>query len=295
MKKVLVGCLLILVFGMFATCAGGYFFVWRPISGFVAEGNSFMNFEARLVNQAAYNGPEDYKLSPEQVERFVAVNRAVSASLGENVDALRQVLDQRTQDVQEIREILSAFGELKRILGIAVAARDVQVDALNTANMSVHEYRWIRDRFLSALAPGVDLSQLQNSFQNGNFQIPNIPGMPNVPGLPQPATGTPTGTEAEKNDANKQTGAKPGDAPGGKIDAPVAPAAAAPATPAPTALPTAPTTQEAPAAAPTPGVPNVDVLAQLPGGREAYDHNRALIEPYREEAMGWIRNWAASF
>lgn len=240
MKKVLVGCLFILVFGMFATCAGGYFFVWRPISGFVAQGQSFLNFETRLANQTPYNGPADHKLSPQQVEQFVAINRAVSASLGENVDALRQVLNQQSQDVQEFRQIFETLGELKRVLEIAVTARDVQVDALNTASMSVHEYRWVRDRFLSALAPGVDLTQLQNSFQNGTFQLPSVPGMPQIPGLTQPAADQPAGTDAQKDEtANKQDGSKPGEAPGGKIDAPaaVAPDAAPGIAPAVQALP----------------------------------------------------------
>ncbi len=272
MKKLLIGCALLFFCGMIATCAGGYFFVWRPISSFATQAAAFTNFEQRLTNQTPFTGASDYRLTEAQVEAFVGVNRAVSAALGENIDGLSQALQSRMQNVQDVQQLMGAVGELRRVFAIAQAGRNAQVDALNAANLSLAEYQWIRDRFMTTLAPGVDLGQLQQSFQNGQFQLPQLPQLdPNGP------LGS-GGANADTAAAAPADAAPEGDKPD--------PAQEAPAGGKP---------DEAAAAQGGAAAPPTDLIAQLPGGREAWEHNRALTEPYRDEATTWMRNWAATF
>lgn len=270
MKKVLVGCLFLFVIAIVATVVGGYFFIWKPISGAMVEIREFAEYESRIDNKEPWVGPADYMLTPEQVTRFVAVNTAVDAVVGERWEALQQIANQQQTEVQSWQELQGVMRTLGDALRVAGDARDAQVTALNAQGFSLAEYTWIRDRFLSVLVPGIDSSQLEQYLRNGT-QFPQI----DINAIPGIGTGTPSGTGTPAPAAVDDP--KPGATP---PVAEVKPGAAAPG------------------AAVAPGTPNpaaIDPIEQLPGGRAAYTHNRALVEPHLEQAQRWVRYWAASF
>ena len=161
MKKWLIGCLVTGFILVVLVCGAAYLFIWRPLSaaaggdvmGQVSELKKIGEAEQAIKNKSSYTAPADGKLSPAQVAAFVAVQQTISDKMGADF----VVLEEKVKKMNEMesqaaepnfKDIMGGFADMTKLLA---RAKQVQVEGLNAQNMSMEEYRWIRDQVSSAL------------------------------------------------------------------------------------------------------------------------------------------------
>lgn len=189
MKKVLIGCGVVVL--LFAIAAGWAFwrFVWEPGAKLVGDGVATVTETAKRVqglgetnarlreleqgirNQAEYVPPADGLIGLDQLARWLTVEltarEAIAADLKRLEDEAKQSITAPEATAAGNAERLRAgLAALNQIGGIAIRGKEAQVVALNAAEMSLAEYRWVRDTGLAALVAGgvsVGLDQLGQS------------------------------------------------------------------------------------------------------------------------------------
>ena len=173
MKKVAIGCAVLLVLGMVG--AGGASYVaYRKVSssfaGF-AELGSLPDLERSVRNQRPFEPPADGEPSREQIERLLKIQQAVRARLGQQADQIehryRRLLAKDSATAVDLPELISAYRDLAAAY---VDAKRAQVDALNRADLSLEEYRWTRSRAYAALGMSlmdVDVSRIIEDVKAG--------------------------------------------------------------------------------------------------------------------------------
>jgi hypothetical protein len=163
----LIGCLVML--GVLGLCAvlATYFFVVRParvVGAQLQEAaeafREIRTLEEEVENTAPFEPGEEEELSASQLERFVAVQDAVSSSARADFDALEakyrelkalgdggvsKALANPRALAMVVDDFVTALGNAKR----------VQVDALNAQEFSISEYRWTQREALAALGVSV--------------------------------------------------------------------------------------------------------------------------------------------
>jgi hypothetical protein len=162
MKKGLIGCLVVGVL-LIAVGAGlAWFYVLKPMVGAgttALEGArdwaNAVDAEKAIRNQSPFTPPADGRLTQEQVNRFVAVQHDTELALGADFAVLKQQLEmaqgqQGTQDVGKAAGAMAGMGKL------LAKAREAQVEGMNRQDLSLAEYRWIRDAAYAAL-PFLDM------------------------------------------------------------------------------------------------------------------------------------------
>ena len=173
MKKLAIGCAVLLVIGMVGV-AGASWVAYRKVSstfaGF-AELGSLPELERSIREQRRFSPPASGEPSRAQVQRLLEVQGAVRARLGDRADEFerryRRLLAKDRATAADAPEILSAYRDLA---GAYMDAKRAQVDALNRAGLSLEEYRWTRSRAYAALGMpliDVDLSGLIADVQAG--------------------------------------------------------------------------------------------------------------------------------
>ncbi len=191
MKKFLAGCGCLTILLVVAVLAGGYWFIYRPVSDMISVGREAVaEFEAmgeldeEVENDEPFEEPKDGLLTEEQVTRFAAVQRAIVTSAeerGETVEeqyqAMHELGDYQQGERPRIRELAAAFRDLAEL---AHAVKRDQVDALNDQAFSVAEYQWVKTRFYEAYGVGIiavnpgaipDFDSVRQGFQNGDLDI----------------------------------------------------------------------------------------------------------------------------
>jgi hypothetical protein len=219
MKKLLAGCLVVLVIALAGfSVAGFYAFRWaRPMientANYLDRAREMSRLADRITNKSPYVPPETGRLTATQVERFIAVQTRVRDELGERWSAIeaksaeiRQKATEATDNATEgtdntdntdntdkgvrgrdltLAELTSVFSDLA---GIYTEARRAQVNALNAQRFSDAEYTWVRRRVYEAagmeIAGGIDLSKFEELAREGamksSVMLPNLP-KPKVP------------------------------------------------------------------------------------------------------------------
>ena len=133
MKKVAIGCAVLLVLGTVG--AGGASYVaYRKASstfaGFVELG-SLPELERSVRNQRLFEPPADGEASREQIERLLEIQQAVRARLGQRADQIehryRRLLAKDSATAVDLPELISACRDLAAAY---VDAKRAQVDAL---------------------------------------------------------------------------------------------------------------------------------------------------------------------
>ena len=176
-KKVAIGCLVVLVVLGVAGGIGSYF-VYRTIKATfgdtltqLAALSKTPEIERQVRNTTGYAPPADGVLSPAQVERFVAVQAAVRTQMGARFAELEKryktLIDKKEATALDLPELLSAY---KDLAGVWLAGKQAQVDALNAQRFSLEEYRSVRDRTYRALGiplMSVDISQIIDKAMRG--------------------------------------------------------------------------------------------------------------------------------
>jgi hypothetical protein len=161
MKKFAIGCGLVLVLAAVAA-AGIGFYLYRQVSSTVAQFAELAqvpDLERGVRNRTAFVPPASEELTDSQVEKLLQVQAEVRRRLGERMTAFEakyKALSQKEEaSLSDAPAILRAYGD---IASTWLDAKRGQVEALNTAGLSLDEYRWIRDQAYRALGmPFVDL------------------------------------------------------------------------------------------------------------------------------------------
>jgi hypothetical protein len=193
-KKLLVGCLVILVLGAVLFGVAAYF-LYRAASPVIqnaretiAGWSELERLDDSIEKKDPFNPPASNELTQAQVDRFVRVQEHVRTTLG-----------QRMKDIETKYENLNreqgrdpTFGEsmqaLRELAGVFIEARRIQVDALNKEGFSQDEYSWVRERVFQAagieVASRMDFRKLEEAIRSGTgiekIETPNVP-KPNVP------------------------------------------------------------------------------------------------------------------
>lgn len=153
-NKAAVGCLVVVVVLGVGVTAGGYA-VYRKVRagvGRLAELSTMGKLEQSVRNRSAWEPPASGELSRAQVDRLLRVQTTVRARLGDRVTALerkyRTYLDKKEATAADFPAAVSAWGDLATAF---VDGKRAQVDALNDADFSLAEYRWVRAQAYAAL------------------------------------------------------------------------------------------------------------------------------------------------
>lgn len=192
MKKLLIGCLVILVLGAVVIGVGSYF-LYRAASPLIQDARNYLEgmsqlgeIDRQITNRASYTAPGSGELNDAQVQRFVRVQQHVRGQLGQRFKEIESKYEYlRSSNNPSVTELLSS---LREITGVYVDARRYQVEALNKENFSQDEYSWVRDRVFEAagmeIGSRIDIEKLSEAIRNGTglegVSTENIP-RPDVP------------------------------------------------------------------------------------------------------------------
>lgn len=160
MKKWLVGCL---VTGLILLVVGSGLFYWLVWPRLSAAGGDFMGqvdslkkigeAEQAVKNQSSFTAPADGKLSVAQVTAFVAIQQMISDKMGSDFALLEEKYKRMGgQDAQPadagLKDVMGAYADITSLMA---KAKEARVTGLNVQNMSMEEYRWIRNQVSAAL------------------------------------------------------------------------------------------------------------------------------------------------
>ena len=197
MKKLLGGCLIVIVIAIIGFGVAGYYAyrAAKPMidsaGDYVARAREMVSIGDRITNKAPYLPPLNGELTPSQVDRFIAVQGRVRSDMGDRwgqIEAKSAEIQRRTENSKtdlSLNELTSVFSDLANIY---IEARKVQVNALNVHKFSDDEYAWVRRRVYEAagvqLAHGIDMARIEDIARSGaqksGMNMPDMP-MPEVP------------------------------------------------------------------------------------------------------------------
>jgi hypothetical protein len=197
MKKILVGCLVVLVIAIIGFSVAGYYaYRWaqpmiQSTGDYLERAREMARLGDQIQNKSSYTPPATGELTALQVDRFIAVQGRVRDELGarwKEIETKAAEIQAKTRNNQReltFAEFTAVFSDLA---GIYTDARRAQVNALNVQKFSDDEYTWVRNRVYEAagmeVASGIDLSRIQelarDSADRNNVTLPDVP-KPNVP------------------------------------------------------------------------------------------------------------------
>jgi hypothetical protein len=172
-KKIAIGCGLALL--LTGIVAGGLaYYAYRQVSATFTQFAVLAEapeLEKSVRNQELFVPPASEELSDAQIEKLVTVQADVRKRLGERMAAFetqyKTLIDKKEASFSDGPKILQAYADLASTW---IDAKRAQVDALNTANLSLEEYRWIRDQAYRALGQpfvDMDLSKIMENAKTG--------------------------------------------------------------------------------------------------------------------------------
>lgn len=191
MKKLLIGCLVVLVLGAVALGVGAYF-LYRAASPVVQNAREYLDrfsqlseLDKQIKNQSPHSAPASGELSNEQVDRFARVQEHMRATLGQRFNEIDEKYKHLKANADSSRqptfgEMFSALGELA---GVVTDARRAQVDALNQEGFSSAEYAWVKSRVYQAagveLSGAIDFQKIAEAARKGTgidaIRVPDAP------------------------------------------------------------------------------------------------------------------------
>ena len=197
MKKVLAGCLIVIVIAFVGLGVAGYYAyrAARPMldsaGDYMARARELASLGDRIANKKPFIAPAKGELTQSQVERFIAVQTRVRSELDNRwsqIEAKSAEIQRKTRnDTSDLSltELTSVFSDLTSIY---LEGRRAQVSALNVHKFSDGEYAWVRLRVYEAagmhIAHGIDLSAFEDLARDGaqktGMKLPDM-AMPEVP------------------------------------------------------------------------------------------------------------------
>lgn len=183
MKKVVAGCLVVLLLAMVALGVALYFGyrAARPLvdeaTGWMRQARELSALSEDVADRTPYTAPADGELTEDQVRRFLAVHARVRETMGPRWAQLQdraKAFEGRGNG--DGRVSLSEMGAVLSELGsLAVDARRAQVAALNAEGLSSAEYSWVRLRMYEAAGletmMAIDWSALEAMLKRGADEV----------------------------------------------------------------------------------------------------------------------------
>jgi hypothetical protein len=179
MKKLLVGCLVILVLGGVVLAIGSYW-LYRAASPLIEDARNYVqgmsqlsDLERKIENTSPHTPPASGDLTEDQVQRFVRVQQHMRSALGQRMTEIEEKYRHLRSDTESIVPvaITDLLSGLREITNVYVDARRYQVEALNTERFSQDEYAWVRDRMFQAagmeVTSRIDVEKLEDAVRRG--------------------------------------------------------------------------------------------------------------------------------
>lgn len=172
MKKLAIGCLIVLVLGGVAA-AGVAYYAYRRVTQTAAkfaELGNVAEIEKGLRVRGDFVAPTSEELTKGQLDKLIQVQTTIRQHLGERFKDFEQkykVFAEKDAptSVSDFAAVVSAYGDL---VSLWMDAKRTQVAALNDAGLSLDEYRWIRDQAYRAVGipyVDLDLGKIAEEFQ----------------------------------------------------------------------------------------------------------------------------------
>jgi hypothetical protein len=181
MKKVAIGCLVVLVLGC-VVVGGVAFWAYRRVQQTVAQFSELAQvpaIERQVVVKDPFVPPASEELTPNQLDRFLGVQAAIRERLGVRFAEFEQqykvFAEKDKPDITDVPTLIAGYRDLALMW---LDAKRSQVDALNAAKLSLDEYRWIRDQTYKALGipyVDLDLGKIADDIRSGQTSA-NTPG-----------------------------------------------------------------------------------------------------------------------
>jgi hypothetical protein len=162
MGKFLGGCLIVCLVLVVGGGAVGYYVFVKPYTDMAGEAVAFAQeletLDSEIATRGPYQPPKDGAVSPDAMQRYLAVQRGMRTDLEGDMQTLQaryEALDNELESEQRdasIAEIMTAYRDLA---GLYLEAKRAQVAALNEQRMSINEYHWIRGQIYAALGQPV--------------------------------------------------------------------------------------------------------------------------------------------
>jgi hypothetical protein len=183
MKKLALGCGVVLVLTGMAAAAAAYF-VYRQVAPMVtqfAEFGQLAEIERGVRKRGPFNPPPTAELTERQVQQLVQVQQQLRRRLGEQMKTFearyRELANRKDATLADAPAVLQAYGDLA---GTWLDAKRTQIEALNAADLSLEEYRWIRHEAYRALGqPFVDLDMgklVEHAHRGGSLAVGELKG-----------------------------------------------------------------------------------------------------------------------
>ena len=197
MKKILGGCLIVLVIAIVGFGVAGFYAyrAARPMldnaADYVARARELATLSDQVKNKTPFTPPANGELTAGQLDRFLAVQARVRSELGDrwtDLEKKSEALKQKAGANQSEWTLTDITGIFSDFTGIYLQARKAHVNALNVHKFSDEEFSWVRLRVYEAagmqLAGSIDTSAIQEmakeSAQKTGVSLPDVP-MPEVP------------------------------------------------------------------------------------------------------------------
>ena len=154
MKKLAIGCGIALVVVGVAVAGVSYYLYRQVASTFTqfAELAEVPNIERSIRNRAPFTPPANEEFTDAQIEKLVQVQTDVRRRIGERMKEFeskyKALSEKANADITDAPTLLRAYADLAKTW---LDAKRSQVEALNTAGLSLEEYRWIRHQAYRAL------------------------------------------------------------------------------------------------------------------------------------------------
>lgn len=190
MKKFAIGCLIVAAVLVVVGGCLGYFFIWRPASGYIAsvrQLSELPDIEKQVTNTASFAAPGSGQLTDASVGRFVKVQEAIETSLGPTFTQLKtkyDAMDKVMKSENRQATALEGLTALKDLTGIIVQGKRAQVEALNANGFSLEEYAWVRRQVYAAAGiplAQLDFSDITKALRSGGDIVKPAPEVTEVP------------------------------------------------------------------------------------------------------------------
>jgi hypothetical protein len=178
MKKLAIGCgIAVLVIGVVVVGAGYYIYgKARSTSAQLAQLGQVHDIEQGVKVQTPFIVPASGELTQAQVDKLMKVTSRVHERLDKDMatfqSTYKALAEKKQATAADLPALMSAYRDLAADW---LAAKKVQVDALNEVGLSLQEYRWIRSTCYAALDipfADIDIGRIADQIKNGE-KTPN--------------------------------------------------------------------------------------------------------------------------
>jgi len=147
------GCLITVLVLVVVAVGVGWWFLGKPITAFasaIRDIDRIEKLDTSVTNRDSYSPPASGELSENQVQSYVNVLAGIRSDMENRLEVLVEKYEELGGEQPQLTDIPRFAEAYADVIGLLGQARQSQVDALNSQNLSLEEYRWIRAQVLAA-------------------------------------------------------------------------------------------------------------------------------------------------